>query len=203
MLYTVISYVLFVTCGFILRIISYTWFYLMSYMLYMVLFYILSVEDFCLVLCKFRRHLSMCLSNVYSETTHYWVCFAILLLINTFHILNPLWLRWFKQSIPFVGPKTKLCNKCEVSVPVLFAVMKSNTKLDNCMNGLIQRLRKIVINMRLQWRKVKMGSGLTFRHRAPCILGQAFHYFPENAFYIFNQQIYFIIWYLLDRASLI
>ena len=44
---------------------------------------------------------------------------------------------------------------------------------------------------------------LTFRHRAFCILGQAFHYFPENAFYIFNQQIYFIIWYLLDRASLI
>ena len=40
---------------------------------------------------------------------------------------------------------------------------------------------------------------LTFRHHASCILGQAFHYSPENAFYIFNQQIYFIIWYLLDR----
>ena len=34
---------------------------------------------------------------------------------------------------------------------------------------------------------------LTFRHRASCILGQAFHYSPANAFYIFNQQIYFII----------
>ena len=34
---------------------------------------------------------------------------------------------------------------------------------------------------------------LTFRHRASCILGQAFHYSPENASYIFNQQIYFII----------
>ena len=45
--------------------------------------------------------------------------------------------------------------------------------------------------------------GLTFRHRASCILGQAFHYSPENAFCIFNQQIYFNIWYLLDRASLI
>ena len=44
---------------------------------------------------------------------------------------------------------------------------------------------------------------LTFRHRASCILGQAFHYFPENAFDIFNQQICFIIWYLLDRESLI
>ena len=34
---------------------------------------------------------------------------------------------------------------------------------------------------------------LTFRHRASCILGQAYHCSPENAFYIFNQQIYFII----------
>ena len=34
---------------------------------------------------------------------------------------------------------------------------------------------------------------LTFRHHASCILGQAFHYSPENAFYILNQQIYFII----------
>ena len=34
---------------------------------------------------------------------------------------------------------------------------------------------------------------LNFRHRASCILGQAFHYSPEIAFYIFNQQIYFII----------
>ena len=40
---------------------------------------------------------------------------------------------------------------------------------------------------------------------APCFLyiGQAFRFSPESAFYIFNQQIYFIIWYLLDRASLI
>ena len=30
---------------------------------------------------------------------------------------------------------------------------------------------------------------LTFRHRASSILGQAFHYSPENALSIFNQQI--------------
>ena len=36
-------------------------------------------------------------------------------------------------------------------------------------------------------------SCLTFRHRASCILGQAFQYSPENAFYIFNRQIHFII----------
>ena len=40
---------------------------------------------------------------------------------------------------------------------------------------------------------VRQIAELTFRHRASCILGQAFHYSPENAFYIFNQQIYFII----------
>ena len=34
---------------------------------------------------------------------------------------------------------------------------------------------------------------LTFRHRASCTLGQEFHSSPENAFFIFNQQIYFII----------
>ena len=36
-------------------------------------------------------------------------------------------------------------------------------------------------------------SLLTFRHRASCFIGQAFRYSPENAFYVFNQQIYFII----------
>ena len=51
--------------------------------------------------------------------------------------------------------------------------------------------------------KLSKEHSLTFRHRASSIQWQAFHYSPENAFYIFNQQIYFIIWYLLDRASLI
>ena len=34
---------------------------------------------------------------------------------------------------------------------------------------------------------------LNFRHRASSVLGQAFRYSPENAFYIFKQQIYFVI----------
>ena len=34
---------------------------------------------------------------------------------------------------------------------------------------------------------------LNFRHSASSIIGQAFRYSPEKAFYIFNQQIYFII----------
>ena len=52
-------------------------------------------------------------------------------------------------------------------------------------------------------KKIFILSRLIFRHRASSLLGQAFRFSPENAFYIFNQQIYFIIWYLLDRASLI
>jgi hypothetical protein len=54
-----------------------------------------------------------------------------------------------------------------------------------------------VIVCHLQGLAVEKSSDLTFRHRASPILGQAFRYSPENAFYIFNQQIYFIIWYLL------
>jgi hypothetical protein len=49
----------------------------------------------------------------------------------------------------FIGLKAKLCIKSEVSVAVLFAVMKSNNKLNSCMNGLIQGLSKTVINMKL------------------------------------------------------
>jgi len=35
--------------------------------------------------------------------------------------------------------------------------------------------------------------------QAPCVLyiGQVFRYSPENAFYIFNQRLYFVIWYSL------
>ena len=42
---------------------------------------------------------------------------------------------------------------------------------------------------------VSSGQSAPVKLRAPCVLyvGQAFHYSPENAFYIFNQQIYFII----------
>ena len=42
-------------------------------------------------------------------------------------------------------------------------------------------------------KQTPLGPQIIFRHRASCILGQAFRYSPENAFYIFNQQIYFII----------
>ena len=41
---------------------------------------------------------------------------------------------------------------------------------------------------------VSCQADLTFGHGASFLyIGQAFRYSPENAFYIFNQQIYFII----------
>ena len=43
--------------------------------------------------------------------------------------------------------------------------------------------------------KVTQSGRSNFNLQAPCVpyVGQAFRYSPENAFYIFNQQIYFII----------
>ena len=43
---------------------------------------------------------------------------------------------------------------------------------------------------KIQFTKIVRRLQLTFRHRASCILGQAFRYSPEKAFYIFNQQTY-------------
>ena len=68
-------------------------------------------------------------------------------------------------------------------------------------SGILLGGQKLEINLMSNWGHAALiGSTekhiivcLTFRHRASCILGQAFHYFPENAFYIFNQEIYFII----------
>ena len=51
----------------------------------------------------------------------------------------------------------------------------------------------VILDHSLVFRVTIPDAVLTFRHRASCILGQAFRYSPENAFYIFNQQIYFII----------
>ena len=67
----------------------------------------------------------------------------------------------------------------------------------------VMRIRYIIICFKYGCTSFSHIFSLTFRHLASCILGQAFHYSPENAFYIFNQQICFIVWYLLDRSSLI
>jgi len=53
------------------------------------------------------------------------------------------------------------------------------------------KFRKVIFLLRRT--KSEITAILIFRHRASCILGKAFHCTPEKAFYIFNQQIYFII----------
>ena len=66
---------------------------------------------------------------------------------------------------------------------VFFLIANKNKKNEN-------------LNFQLQWSLVVCTcGGLQVNLQVPCVLyiGQAFRYSPENAFYIFNQQIYFII----------
>ena len=58
----------------------------------------------------------------------------------------------------------------------------------------------VLIQLGVEWLRLASGTTalpagftLTFRHLASCFIGPAFRYSPENAFYVFNQQIYFII----------
>ena len=70
---------------------------------------------------------------------------------------------------------------------------QSPTKLQ-ALNSMHKLLVENIIEMVKKFRLQVLGiSPLTFRHHASCILGQAFRYSQENAFYIFNQQIYFIL----------
>ena len=69
--------------------------------------------------------------------------------------------------------KTKRNVQTRISMITNWSVNTLRTGLLNCLNA--------------------RSRGLTFRHRASCIYGLAFRYSPENAFYIFNQQIHFII----------
>ena len=65
------------------------------------------------------------------------------------------------------------------------------------LDTIIGEKKKYIYIYIMQYKKSQLSEpvqySLTFRHRASCILGQAFRYSPENAFYIFNQHIYFII----------
>ena len=99
--------------------------------------------------------------------------------LNAAPILNEEW-----QACPQFGFdsfyhifRRKVAELCAIrwTAPMVFVISFNTlrTGLLNCLNA--------------------RSRGLTFRHRASCTKGQAFHYFPENAFYIFNQQIYFII----------
>ena len=81
-------------------------------------------------------------------------------------------------------------NTCHTSCSVQPIPVRTQSLKQYCkQSGLFGR-RKDVTGVT---NKINAKVLLTFRHRASCILGQAFHYSPENAFYIFNQQIYFII----------
>ena len=62
----------------------------------------------------------------------------------------------------------------------------------NCTDLFIPRVLSASVHRKIT-NAIESVIGLTFR--LPCVLyiGQAFRYPPENTFYVFNQQIYFII----------
>ena len=80
-------------------------------------------------------------------------------------------------KMPYVQVPERMAIQCSKSTGTRLKVKHFNTlQQDSTSHGMMQRV-----------------FALSFRHRASCILGQAFPYSPENAFYIFNQQIYLII----------
>ena len=123
---------------------------------------------------------------------------------NMNNIINDKWQQTFWFDIPYIRTVT-LCG----SIRKLYVILAVNVLIWTFCSVTARMIsasvtfHEIVSALKVYWEALHSSSPLTSRHRASCILGQAFHYSPENAFYIFNQQIYFIIWYLLDRASLI
>ena len=104
-----------------------------------------------------------------------------------------------RQRVDFINKKKKERERERELAIIINITVDHQTQLFFLSTNVTQRT-PAGINLCPPPKKI---NSLTFRHHASCILGQAFHYSPENAFYIFNQHIYFIIWYLLDRASLI
>ena len=110
------------------------------------------------------------------------------------------YLTWFMVTLMSNEclPQLQFDSRCKISRDKLYS-QDVKAVMPQCL---------ISTHLEIHWHIIMCSSvgkttTLTFRHRASSILGQAFRYSPENAFYIFNQQIYFIIWYLLDCVSLI
>ena len=100
----------------------------------------------------------------------------------------------FERTLP-AGKRPQIKRNISLRNPDFYVCMYTPIPLADYVTDYRYILNRIIV--------LANTVNLTFRHRASCILGQAFRYSPEDAFYIFNQQIYFIIWYLLDRTSLI
>ena len=96
-------------------------------------------------------------------------------------------------------PRTDLLTEGN-AVPTVFTQVTNSESCDRNADEVTYKVRIplslsfIVSQHEGVWQNGRLApSVLTFRHRASSILGKAFRYSPENAFYIFNQQIYFII----------
>ena len=134
--------------------------------------------------------------------------------------MTPSWKIFIKKYCKILTSTIQLAKKLHYNELISQSINKTNTAwsvIKSLTNKQVNKNEELMLNIEGKLIKntqsiepltitsllLLKNLSLTFRHRASCILGQAFHYSPENAFYIFNQQIYFIIWYLLDRVSLI
>ena len=157
--------------------------------------YVLKVNTFCYAChcickcCVFNMYIKIaCLSFCcpYANLPSHEHCFLLSHQHALLHAQQPSALSPSCQPTPFLPPSLPvyLLNAC---LPATFQCA--------CMPCLLENLPPT--QSEDKWNQ--------FNLQAPCVpcMGQAFRYSPENAFYVFNQQIYFIIWHLLDRASLI
>ena len=95
---------------------------------------------------------------------------------------------FYSHSLP---PQRRHSSALFISPRTPFSPSFSRTQYNSntpCTVALFNTLRTGLLNC-LNARS----RALNFKHRASGIKGQTFRYSPENAFYIFNQQIYFII----------
>ena len=94
---------------------------------------------------------------------------------------------WFSFRFSFLNlfnfiRKYKLCVIISHLIPVILPLTQLQEKRFQDILGTSAMFKNLVLFF------LYMFTALNFRHRASCSLGQAFHYSPENAFYIFNQQ---------------
>jgi len=123
--------------------------------------------------------------------------------------------RWFKWTRPFRRKTKSVSSTCVITYQLQSLFLNVSNRLTliintQCVFCRVGNIFQAIIYKKLLLKIIKqlylvqdysLLIRLTFRHRASSRTGVSL--LSRIAFYIFNQQIYFIIWYLLDRASLI
>jgi hypothetical protein len=138
-------------------------------------------------------------------TVSIWCCPSMFVSLLWYTALQRHWTSDWRQQTSFVHRSYDTCNMIcrHTNLQVSVSVFQWWIYFNNIISVCYLCMNVYEWNQEIMKSSKEICSALTFRYLMSCILGHAFHYSPENASYIFNQQIYFIIWYLLDHASLI